>query len=115
MLTHCLWANPLRIPPCKLLRVLLVTLQELSVRECTRLSDEGLAALAANGALECLDVSLVPAVGVATMTALATFCRWLPSFIKRDARGAVTVLRWDCQLVRANDERRRFRLTDRPS
>lgn len=58
--------------------------QELSVRECTRLSDEAVAAVAANGGLESLDVSLVPSVGAATAIALASFCRCLHfAFCKR--------------------------------
>jgi hypothetical protein len=49
--------------------------QELSLRECSRVSDEAVAAVAAHGSLEALDVSAVPEVGPATIKALATACK----------------------------------------
>lgn len=53
--------------------------QELSIRECSRVSDEAVAAVAAHGSLEALDVSGIPEIGAATVKALATACKCAPS------------------------------------
>lgn len=50
-------------------------MQELSLRECSRVSDEAVAAVAAHGSLEALDVSALPEIGPATIKALATCCK----------------------------------------
>ena len=49
------------------------------MRECVRISDAGLAAVAENGALEELDCSLVPAAATATAVALTAYCKCDPS------------------------------------
>lgn len=51
------------------------------MRECVRISDEALAAVAENGALEELDCSLVPAVATATAVALTAYCKCTPSLL----------------------------------
>lgn len=53
----------------------IAAVQVLSVRECVRITDAGLAAVAGNGGLEELDCSLVPAAGAATAVALTTCCK----------------------------------------
>ena len=53
-------------------------MQELSLRECSKVSDEAVAAVAAHGSLEVLDVSSLPDVGPATIKALATCCKCAP-------------------------------------
>ena len=50
-------------------------LQVLSLRKCVRVTDDSIAAVAQNGSLEQLSVNAMPAVGSATMKALAVFCR----------------------------------------
>ena len=50
-------------------------LQVLSIRDCLKVSDEAIAAVAQHGALEQLDVSALPYVGPATIKALATCCK----------------------------------------
>ena len=45
------------------------------MRECTKVSDEAVAAVAQHGSLESLDVSALPGLGPATIKALATCCK----------------------------------------
>lgn len=61
-----------------LVRLCSQSLQELSIRECSRVSDEAVAAVAAHGSLEALDVSGIPEIGAATVKALATACKCAP-------------------------------------
>ncbi len=59
----------------KLMRPCHARAQVLSLRECWRVSDEAVAAVAQHGSLESLDVSAVSDVGPATVKALATCCK----------------------------------------
>jgi len=52
-----------------------VALERLSLRRCHRMTDAGLAAVAANGWLQSVAVSGVPSVGPLLVKALASFCK----------------------------------------